>query len=91
MPQSGENLMTYQNDPNRRRAMDPDGSGWRTLGLIAAVAAIVLLGLLVFMPRDTTSTASRDNSPRTERTTPTVPPSKAPAAAPTTQPGSPNQ
>ena len=83
--------MTYQNDPNGRRAINPKASGWRALGIGAAVAAIVLLGLLVFLPRDTTSTASRDNSPRTERTTPTVPPSRAPAAAPTTQPGSPNQ
>ena len=83
--------MTYQNDPNGRRPMNPKASGWRALGISAAVAALVLLGLLVFLPRDTTSTASRDNSPRTERTTPTVPPSKAPAAAPTTQPGSPNQ
>ena len=83
--------MTYQNDPNPRRGMASDGSGWRNLGIIAGIAAVVLLGLLIFLPRDTTSTASRDNSPRTERSTPTVPPSKAPATAPTTQPGSPNQ
>ena len=83
--------MTYPNDPNRRPGVGADGSGWRTLGIIAAVAAVLLLGILVFLPRDTTSTASRDNSPRAERTTPSPPPSKAPANAPTTPPGSPNQ
>lgn len=84
--------MTYQNDPNRvRPAARDSGGGWRTLGIIAAVAAVVLLGLLIFLPRDTTSTVSRDSSPRVEQTTPTAPPNKAPATAPTTQPGTPNQ
>lgn len=84
--------MTYQNDPNRTRTgMRDDRSGWRTWSILGAIAAIVVLGLLMFMPRDTTSTASRDNSPRTERTQPTPAPNKSPATAPTNQPGSPNQ
>jgi hypothetical protein len=73
--------MTYQNDPNRRTRMADSGS-WTTIGIIAAVAAVVLLGLLLFAPRDTTGVATRDPG---QSTTPqnTSPPAKP---APPTQP-----
>jgi len=83
--------MTFENDPNRSTEAGPtrprtglgrdgarDGSGYGTLWMIAGIAAVVLLGLLIFGAGDRTSTATNTGDKPAPTTT-----NKAPAGQPT--------
>ena len=77
--------MTFENNPTRipgepvrTPPVEPRRSGYGSFGLLAAIAAVVLLGLIFFGNGDTTNTAST----ATERSAPTTsapPPGPGPA------------